>query len=103
MGIVPPACENSHLISRWRANDPDNSRLVTVRVVSCGTSITAGEGPTPRRPPQAGGRGGTNTTAFRRGCPPPPPLSHTPPQPFFPRMGLAFSPPRAVLAGGESH
>jgi hypothetical protein len=34
IGIVPPACENSHVMSRWRANVPLSSRLVIVRVVS---------------------------------------------------------------------
>ena len=34
-------------MSRSRPNVPLSSRLVTVRVVSCGTSITAGKAPTP--------------------------------------------------------
>ena len=50
--MVPPPCENSHLMSRCRAKLPLSSRLVTVRVVSCGTSITAGKAPTLSRPQQ---------------------------------------------------
>src|SRR5712671_6801555 len=46
IGIVPPACENSHRISRHRAKPPESRRLVTHRVVSCGTSMTAGNVPT---------------------------------------------------------
>ena len=47
IGIVPPACENSHLMSSSLPKLPLSSRLVTVRVVSCGTSSTAGNAPTP--------------------------------------------------------
>ena len=59
IGMVPPACENSHLMSRWRTKLPLSSRLVTVRVVSCGTSITAGKAPTLSWPQQAATSGWT--------------------------------------------
>jgi hypothetical protein len=57
--MVPPAWENSHVMSRNRANVPLRSRLVIVRVVSCGTSMTAGNVPTLRLPQQLATSGWT--------------------------------------------
>jgi hypothetical protein len=57
IGMVPPPCENSQRMSRLRAKVPESSRLVTARVVSCGTSITAGNVPTLKRAQQAAASG----------------------------------------------
>ncbi len=53
-------------MSRSRANVPESSRLTTVRVVSCGTSITAGKAPTLRLVQQLATSGCTKITALRR-------------------------------------
>ena len=66
IGTVPPAWLNSHLVSRLRASVPDSSRLATARVVSCGTSSTAGKVPTLSRPQQLATSGWKYTTALRR-------------------------------------
>jgi hypothetical protein len=53
-------------ISLQRVSVPENSRLMTVRVVSCGTSAMMGEVPGIRVRQQLGMVGCTKTTALRR-------------------------------------
>ena len=66
IGTEPPAWQKMKRMSLQRVSVPENNRLMTVRVVSCGTSAMMGEVPGIRVRQQLGMVGCTKTTALRR-------------------------------------